>query len=475
MGCGDSKIEATQNESFNNAATEENSISEWKQKITEAEAAQLFEKDGTLPPNSNRGQLELRALLSEPISQPIIGNYAKKHNGLNYFLCWIDIQEYKSIESPTYRLSKGLLLFNKYIEIGSILDIHLHDDERIVIQTTIQLQKTDDIAIPSQMFNEVQRMCFDNIYHSIFIPFKRTDDYKAMTKLLKESYNYVRTDDFEYIKKLGEGGFGFVIQVLKKSTQQYYAMKIQSKKGLLSCFPEDPWRADSERRALAISQHPFIINLEYAFQTDSLAIMVLGLGISGDLRHALRASITKTLSHERVRFYAAEMVSALCHLHDMGLIYRDLKPNNILLNSDGHIQLVDLGAVADTDGYVLETNENPEQFDVLPVFETSLQPIIAKSRNGMSPPKTYDPQNEGNEEVPETDKIYIKSDVKNIQKEKEKDSQLKNGESYGESHNLLIKKRAFTIIGTYGYMAPEMVILLSQEPHEKIGYTHMVE
>lgn len=534
MGCLESKIQPDPYGSygFNNSGggsgasvgescctVEDNSVSEWKQKMSEADALALFESDGTLPKNSTRGQLELRALLSEPVSQPILGNYAKSHNGLNFFLCWIDIQEYKSIETGPYRLSKAVLLYKKYIEAGSILDIQLNDDEKDVIEASLELSKTDNVPISNSFYTEAQKFCFEQIYHKLFVPFKKTDEYRALTKILKESYNFVRTDDFVYIKKLGEGGFGFVVQAMKLSTRQHYAMKIQTKRGLLSCFPEDPWRADSERKALATSQHPFIINLEYAFQTDTLAIMVLGLGTSGDLRHALRQSISRTLPFDRVQFYAAEMVSGLCHLHDMGLIYRDLKPNNILLNADGHIQLVDLGAVADTDGYVLEVEENPEDPpDVLAVFETASCQRAGRSPHlrsqavspAISPGNTHNPRYEGNEDKPlepdqlvkmtkttavgdvETDEVkaakaaieaesgadpddpnhvYIKSDVP-VAKKKEDEMAAA---SSPEGQSLSIRKRAYTIIGTYGYMAPEMVILLSQEPHEKVGYTHSVE
>ena len=66
--------------------------------------------------------------------------------------------------------------------------------------------------------------------------------------------------------------------------------------------------------------------------------------------------------------------------------------------------------------------------------------------------------------------MYIKSDVDAKQM-----SELSGGESSPAGQSLSIRERAFTIIGTYGYMAPEMVILLSQEPHEKQGYTHVVE
>ena len=95
-------------------------------------------------------------------------------------------------------------------------------------------------------------------------------------------YNSVKVDDFWYFEKLGEGGFGFVVHCQKKTTKKHYAMKIQTKLGLLDCYSDDMSRVDFEKQAFASCQHPFIINLDYAFQNDNLVIMALGLctGIS---------------------------------------------------------------------------------------------------------------------------------------------------------------------------------------------------
>mmetsp|Transcript_28012 Transcript_28012/g.63443 ORF Transcript_28012/g.63443 Transcript_28012/m.63443 type:complete len:305 (-) Transcript_28012:178-1092(-) len=153
-------------------------------------------------------------------------------------------------------------------------------------------------------------------------------------------------------------------------------MKLQTKKGLLECFQDDPWRADFEKQAFASCQHPFIVNLDYAFQTDSLAIMVLGLATAGDLQKALNKSAEERLSEDRVRFYVAEMVLALSYLHQMGLMYRDLKPNNVLLNDDGHIQLVDLGGVADESGSTL--GKKQEAQGLIPLFT---QHFVKKTGN----------------------------------------------------------------------------------------------
>ena len=255
-----------------------------------------------------------------------------------------------------------------------------------------------------------------------------------LTKQLQKRYNHVKLNDFEYFGKLGEGGFGFVVHCRKKSTGKHYAMKLQTKKGLLECFSDDPWRADFEKQAFASCQHPFIVNLDYAFQTDSLAIMVLGLATAGDLQKALNRAPDERLPEDRVRFYVAEIVLALSYLHQMGLMYRDLKPNNVLLNEDGHIQLVDLGGVADE--YGLTLGQNNDGGNLIPLFAQHFH------KNKL------DTIDEGKESSP------YQSPGPGQQKR---------------------PKRKLSIMGTFGYMAPEMVIMLSQASHEKTGYTYAVD
>lgn len=178
----------------------------------------------------------------------------------------------------------------------------------------------------------------------------QTQEFKELTNQIKNKYNRVKISDFEYYNKLGEGGFGFVLHCKKKSTGRHYAMKIQTKSGLLECYHDEPSKVLLEKDAFASLQHPFIVNLYYSFQTPSLAIMVLDLADCGDLHTCLANAPNTRLPEDRVRFYIAEIVLALAYLHQRGLIYRDLKPQNVLLNADGHVQLVDLGGVLDDDG-----------------------------------------------------------------------------------------------------------------------------
>lgn len=76
-----------------------------------------------------------------------------------------------------------------------------------------------------------------------------------------------------------QGGFGIVVHCKKKSTGKHYAMKIQTKLGLLGCYPSNGHRVNIEKDALMACRHPFIISMDYAFQTKSLVMMVMDLGL----------------------------------------------------------------------------------------------------------------------------------------------------------------------------------------------------
>ena len=151
----------------------------------------------------------------------------------------------------------------------------------------------------------------------------------------------VGTKDFDFLRVLGQGSFGKVFLVSKKTGTdhgKYYAMKVLKKASLKV---RDRERTKMERSILIQIDHPFIVKVFYAFQTEGKLYLVLDFVNGGDL--FTRLSKEFMFMEEDVRFYLAELVLALGHVHGLGIIYRDLKPENILLGADGHIKLVDFG------------------------------------------------------------------------------------------------------------------------------------
>ncbi|KAN0027699.1 hypothetical protein ACTFIV_000991 [Dictyostelium citrinum] len=145
--------------------------------------------------------------------------------------------------------------------------------------------------------------------------------------------------DFELLNLVGKGSFGKVIQVRKKDTGEVYAMKVLSKKHIVE--HNEVEHTLSERNILQKINHPFLVNLNYSFQTEDKLYFILDYVNGGELFYHLQKD--KKFTEDRVRYYGAEIVLALEHLHLSGVIYRDLKPENLLLTNEGHICMTDFG------------------------------------------------------------------------------------------------------------------------------------
>ena len=149
-------------------------------------------------------------------------------------------------------------------------------------------------------------------------------------------------DDFDLLKVIGKGAFGKVLLVRRKdgpNMGQVYAMKVLKKSVVAA--KDQVEHTKSERQILSEIRHPFLVQLRYAFQTDEKLYLIMDYYNGGSLFFHLRRQ--KKFNHERTRFYAAEILMALTHMHNNDIIYRDLKLENILMHSSGHIALTDFG------------------------------------------------------------------------------------------------------------------------------------
>ncbi|KAJ0408871.1 hypothetical protein ATCC90586_007969 [Pythium insidiosum] len=149
----------------------------------------------------------------------------------------------------------------------------------------------------------------------------------------------VSLDDFIMIKVIGKGSFGKVLLVKKKDSGLVYAMKVLRKENIIKRNQVEHTR--TERHVLGYVRHPFIVGLNYAFQTDEKLYFVLDYCAGGELFFHL-GKVQRFPEH-RARFYAAEITLAIEYVHNLDIIYRDLKPENVLLDANGHIRLTDFG------------------------------------------------------------------------------------------------------------------------------------
>ena len=151
----------------------------------------------------------------------------------------------------------------------------------------------------------------------------------------------VNVKDFELLKVVGRGNFGKVMQVRKRDTQRIYAMKVLRKDAVIAA--DAVKHTLSESSVLRRINHPFIVNLKYAFQTKDKLYMILDYLNGGELFFHL--SNVDRFTESRAKMYAAEIVLALGYLHENQIIYRDLKPENLLLDMQGHVCVTDFGLV----------------------------------------------------------------------------------------------------------------------------------
>ena len=146
-------------------------------------------------------------------------------------------------------------------------------------------------------------------------------------------------NSFTIDEEIGSGSFGVVYKVKKNLTGQIFAMKTLSKPALQK--QKQLKYAISECKIMKMLNHPFIVPLYYAFQTPKYLYLILELCPNGDLLDLLEK---KGLFEEHIaRFYLAEIILALEYLHEADIIYRDLKPANVLIDSEFHAKLADFG------------------------------------------------------------------------------------------------------------------------------------
>ncbi|XP_059541781.1 serine/threonine-protein kinase MRCK beta isoform X3 [Myotis daubentonii] len=162
---------------------------------------------------------------------------------------------------------------------------------------------------------------------------------KPFTQLVKDMQ--LRREDFEIIKVIGRGAFGEVAVVKMKNTERIYAMKILNKWEMLkraetACFRE-------ERDVLVNGDCQWITTLHYAFQDENYLYLVMDYYVGGDLL-TLLSKFEDKLPEDMARFYIGEMVLAIDSIHQLHYVHRDIKPDNVLLDANGHIRLADFGS-----------------------------------------------------------------------------------------------------------------------------------
>lgn len=146
-------------------------------------------------------------------------------------------------------------------------------------------------------------------------------------------------DDFETLNIIGRGAFGEVRVCKERNNNNVWAIKIMKKAEMMKKNQVAHIRA--ERDVLALAHNDWVVNLQYSFQDDKNLYLVMEYLAGGDLMTILMKY--DILSEEQTRFYISETAMSIWTVHQLNYVHRDLKPDNILLDSTGHVKLSDFG------------------------------------------------------------------------------------------------------------------------------------
>ncbi|CAH8644881.1 unnamed protein product [Schistosoma margrebowiei] len=270
---------------------------------------------------------------------------------------------------------------------------------------------------------------------------------------------------FYRIKHLGVGAFGKVWLVRKKDNNQLYAMKLLNKRDVVE--RRQLAHVQAERDILAEADNEWVVKLFFSFQDSRALYLVMEYIPGGDMMSLL---IKKGIFEEPLaRFYIAELTLALQSVHAMGFVHRDIKPDNILINREGHIKLTDFGLCT---GFRWTHSSKYWDLD----FNI---PCSSPSRNRINRAKTAEPPESTKlteDQITKSCKECDEDDVTTIEKEEVgvleqvHNSRQTNGKQFtalrGVHHDKTLERRrnsfanrrcAQSLVGTPNYIAPEIL------------------
>ena len=180
--------------------------------------------------------------------------------------------------------------------------------------------------------------------------------------LYQEKKKFIGLSDFEFVSMIGKGAYGRVMLVQRRSTQEYYAMKIVRFSSNLNETAIQ--NLINERNIFEVIKEEHVVKAYFTFSHENYVIFVMEFMSGGDFSKILKDEEFLE-EYEEARFYAAELVLAIEYLHSINIIHRDLKPENILLDPKGHLKLADFGL----SNAATKFKQNAEAVDTQDVFK----------------------------------------------------------------------------------------------------------
>ena len=331
----------------------------------------------------------------------------------------------QNVEKKSFKSEKVAISKKDKINIDNFQTKKMNDNTQKNNIKKDEIIKINDIK-PK---NEIKPINIDNN-----IPTKEKEKEKKRFSLLDEnnkltiklkSKNVYKKEDFEILNFLGKGAYGTVLQVcfVNDPKKKVYAIK---KLDILSLISFNRlYQAYLENEVLSEIDCPFIVKVYGAFEADEKIHIIMDYMPKGDLAYFIKANYP--LRQDLIKFYAAEMVCFFEYMQKMGLIHRDLKPQNIMIDDKGHLKVIDFGTVRKKGFYYDKKEMKFKEDNSLSINDTD---DIKGVKNVVNP----DADEEDSEEEEEDDKD---NNNKKIMKSR--------------------PQRSMTFVGTAEYISPEVI------------------
>ena len=270
---------------------------------------------------------------------------------LPQFKFYEEIKRYEKIDSSEERMKKAREIYDTFImrELLSSSGLYTKASAEHVQKLLLASKpKQEQQDVPTNLFDPYVEEIFTYLRENSFQRFVDSDKFTRFCQWKNLELNMqLSMNDFSVHRIIGRGGFGEVYGCRKADTGKMYAMKCLDKKRIK--MKQGETLALNERIMLSMvsigQDCPFIVCMTYAFHTPDKLCFILDLMNGGDLHYHL--SQHGVFNENEMKFYAAEVILGLEHMHRRYIVYRDLKPANILLDENGHVRISDLGLACD--------------------------------------------------------------------------------------------------------------------------------